>query len=122
MKKTVVKEFLFEEENDLESKKYQDVNIEDELVYLTDLEDSFSDDPDYAKIVYDAIKEFGLDKENVAIISSYSVDADWEDIKHELDKQQIEYYEFDDVNGESNIIFEINDLQSDKNEQEFKRR
>ena len=121
MKKTVVKEFLFEEESDLEPKKHKDVDLEDELVYLTDLEDSLNDDPDYAKTVYNAVKEFGVDKENVAMIGSYGADADWDDIKNELDRRQIEYYEFDDVNGESNILFDINDLQYDKDEKEFKR-
>jgi len=121
MKKTVVKEFLFEEESDLEPKKHKDVDLEDELVYLIDLEDSLNDDPDYAKTVYNAVKEFGVDKENVAMIGSYGADADWDDIKNELDRRQIEYYEFDDVNGESNILFDINDLQYDKDEKEFKR-
>jgi hypothetical protein len=121
MKKTVVKEFLFEQEDELEPKKHKDVDLEDELVYFVDMEDSLGEDPDYAKTFYESLKEFGVDKKDVAIIGSYGADADWEDIKNELDRCQIEYYEFDDINGESNILFDINDLQSHKNEQDFKR-
>jgi hypothetical protein len=121
MKKTVVKEFLFEEENDLEPKKHKDVNLDDELVYFIDMEDSLKEDPEYAESFYEALKEFGVDKNKVAVIGSYSATADWDDIKNELDRRQIEYYEFDDLNGESNILFDVEDLQFDKDEQDFKR-
>jgi len=99
MKKTVVKEFLFEQEDELEPKKHKDVDLEDELVYFVDMEDSLGEDPDYAKTFYESLKEFGVDKKDVAIIGSYGADADWEDIKNELDRCQIEYYEFDDINA-----------------------
>ena len=52
MKKTVVKEFLFEQEDELEPKKHKDVDLEDELVYFVDMEDSLGEDPDYAKTFF----------------------------------------------------------------------
>jgi len=114
--KKLLNESLFEQEDEFSPDRHQDVDLEDEMVYFTDLEDSLGDEPKYAKDFYEAIEEFGVNKENVAIIGSYGANANWEDIKDELDRRQMEYYEFDDKNGESNVIFDVNDLQSSKNE------
>jgi len=111
--RNVVNENLFEDiEDDNGPDRHFDVNLEDEINYFTDLEDGLKDDPDTYQQFKDAIEEFGLDSEETAIISSYGADADWEDIKEELDRRQIEYYEFDTDDGESAILFNINDIKN----------
>lgn len=118
----VVNEDLFEQMNDdNEPDRHVDVNIEDELNYFIDLEDGLKDDPETYKQFKEAIEEFGLDSKDTAIISSYGANSNWEDIKEELDRRQIEYYEFDTDDGESSILFNINDLQSEKDEKDFKK-
>jgi hypothetical protein len=121
MRKVVYNDLFEQMNDDNEPDRHLDVNLEDELSYFTDLEDGLKDDPDAYQQFKDAIEEFGLDSEETAIISSYGADADWEDIKEELDRRQIEYYEFDTDDGESAILFNINDLQSEKDEKDFKR-
>jgi len=97
---------LLEQQDELEPKN---VNIKNEVSYYVD-EEGFDDDEESTKEIEFAIEEFGVPKENIGIISSYGSDADWEDIKHELDRRQIEYYEFDTTSGETNILLNMNDL------------
>lgn len=118
--KKLLKESLFEDEQDENPKS--SVNIEDEMNYFVDMEDALKDDPESAKQFLEAIEEFGVDKKDIGIISSFGAHADWDDIKNELDRKQIEYYEFDTDDGESSILFNVNDLQNEKNEKEFKRK
>jgi hypothetical protein len=91
-------------------KKHQ-VNIEDEFQYFSDMKIIFQEEPEYEKDFRVALEEFGLSPKNIGVINTYAVNEDWEDIKDELDRRQIEYYEFDDIKGESNILFDINDLE-----------
>ena len=101
---------IFEQEDNLEPFKHKDVNLEEEMVNFVSLKNSLKDDKDQYKKFLEAAGEFGVKESNIAVISSYSTTEKWEDITNELDRRQIEYYEFNDINGESNILFDANDL------------
>lgn len=119
MKKVVYND-LFEQQDDNKLYQQSNVNLEDELNYFVDLENGLKDDPEIYQQFRNAIDEFGIENKETAIISSFGASTEWEDIKEELDRMQIEYYEFDTDDGESVILFNINDLQSYKNNQKFK--
>lgn len=114
--KNIIMKKLLKEELREEFLNESYVNLNNETEYYTDIQNSIEDDPDYAEDYKAAINEFGLDVENIAVINSYAVNVDWEDIKDELDKRQIEYYEFDLNDGESVILFDIRELSSEEEE------
>lgn len=94
------------------------VNLKDEMTYYTDMEDSLTDEGNEdLKDDFDiAIEEFGIDPEFIGVLNTYGADADWEDIKDELDKRQMEYYEFDTTDGESAILFDVRELSEETDE------
>ena len=96
------------------------VNLRDEVRYYVDEEDLYDND-EFIKEIKEAIKEFGVPKNKIGVISSYSSTINLSDIKNELGRLQIEYYEFDASNKETIILLNINDLDSEKNEKDFKR-
>jgi hypothetical protein len=102
MKKKLIKESLFDDNHE--------VNFQEEISYYSDMKDSIEKDDDYTKDFEGAIKEFGLEEENLGIISSYGADSDWEDIKDALNKKDVEYYEFELSDGESIILVNTQDF------------
>ena len=106
--KNLVRESLNEQQN-------RSIDLQEEISNYTDL-DGLQEDPEYLEEFEKAISEFGISIQNVGVISSYAANADWEDIKNELDKQQIEYYEFDLHDGERAILVSMYDF--DKEDEE----
>ena len=109
--KKLVREKLNEEQK-------SSINFSEEITYYTDIVNMFGDDPEYQKEFEQAIKEFGISAKNAGVITSYNTDDEWNDIKNELDKQQIEYYEFDLHDGESAIIVSLLDFADEYPEDE----
>lgn len=109
--KKLVKESLNEQEN-------TPMNIEEEITYYTDIVDMFGNDLEYKKEFEKAIKEFGISPKNTGVITSYNIEDTWEDVKTELDKRQIEYYEFDLHDGESAILVSLLDFADEYPEDE----
>ncbi|MCK9446422.1 hypothetical protein M0Q50_05985 [bacterium] len=65
------------------------------------------------KALTDACDEFGLDYnkvENIGIVESNKFTNNLEDIMSELDKKQIEYYQFDMPNGDEKIFVDLTNL------------
>jgi hypothetical protein len=113
----LLKESLFEDEQEnLKSA----VNINDEMNYFVDMEIAYSKDPETLKQFLEAFKEFGIDKNKVGVLSSFGTSETWDVLKNELDRMQLEYYDFETNDNESIIIFNIDDLESEKNEKDFK--
>lgn len=104
----MVKEQLNEDLN------FKPVNLKEEVIYYSDMKDSIEGDEAYKYDFTAAFADFGIDEENVGVISSYGAEADWEDIKEELDKLGLQYYEFDLYDGESAILVDVTELDEEE--------
>lgn len=94
------------------------VNLKNEMSYYSDYEDSLNDEinADIVEYLKPAIEKFGVEPQFLGTISSYGAWADWEDIKNEFHKRQIQYYEVDLSDGESVILFDYRELDEELDE------
>ena len=91
------------------NEQHYNINLEKEFSYYLNMSD-IQEDPEYRKEFKRAIDEFGINSQNIGVITSYTSNVAWDHIKIELDKRQIEYYEFDLYDGESAILISMDDL------------
>lgn len=110
--KKLVRENLNEQEK-------SPINFGEEITYYTDIVNMFGDDLEYKTEFEKAIKEFGISPKNTGVITSYNIEDTWEDIKNELDKQQIEYYEFNLHDGELAILVSLLDFVEYPEDEDF---
>lgn len=86
------------------------VDIEDEIMFFSDMEDTLEGDYEYEDMLHDALEQSEIPKENAVIIGSFGANADWNDIKDELDNLGVNYFEFETPDGEANILFDVRQI------------
>ena len=85
-----------------------------EFDYFTDMEDEIEEDEIEKPLFYAALKELGVDKEHVGVISEYGIDyfeGAYERAKLALSIRKIKYVEFNGGFGWHCVLFNINDIQ-----------
>jgi len=100
------------------SDKKSKVDLKNEIIRFLDIKDTIKTDEQYVKEFKSAILDFGVDIKSLGVISSFNIQSNWEDITKELDKRQIEYYEFDLYDGESSILIKLEDFSEFNREEE----
>ena len=88
-------------------------NLSEDFDYFTDMEDSLEEDDIAGPCFYQALEEFGLDKEFVGVICAYGAD-DYEGAKKILENKDVDYLEFDGGYGDMCLLFNVNDLENNQ--------